>query len=75
MQPTVSTTPAIEKERANGYANLTMALGQMLVTVAFVGVTVFLFGSGQQVPAELWTLDVAIVSFYIGQRVHLSGKA
>jgi len=52
-----------------------MATGQLAVTLAFTGVTLFLLVRGQTVPAEVWTLNVAIVSYYLGQRLPISKSA
>ena len=62
--------PSSDTEGAHLQA-ITLALGQMVVTLAFVGVTVFLLGQGKAVDGQLWTLDVALASFYMGQRVNL----
>lgn len=50
---------------------ITLALGQLAVTLAFVGITVILLAQGKSVDGQLWTLDVALVSFYLGQRVNV----
>ena len=50
---------------------ITLAVGQAFVTLAFVGVTVYLLALGKTVDGQLWTLDVALASFYMGQRVNL----
>ncbi len=50
---------------------VTLAIGQLAVTLAFVGVTVLLLGTGKPVDGQLWTLDVALVAFYMGQRVNV----
>ena len=48
-----------------------LAFGQAFVVLAFVGVTIYLLAFGKSVDGQLWTLDVSLVSFFIGQRVNL----
>ncbi len=50
---------------------VTLAIGQMFVVLSLIGVTVYLLAVGREVDGQLWTLDVSLVSFYIGQRINL----
>lgn len=51
------------------YSAVVTAIGQLVVTIAFVGAATFLLVTNQPVPEELWTLAVAITAAYVTQRV------
>lgn len=68
----MSDVSAGPSRHTNSYGGLAMALGQLVVTLAFTLTTVYLLAVQVPVPDSLWTLNVAIVSFYLGQRVPLA---
>lgn len=41
---------------------------QGIITVSVVGVTCYLWATGQQVPQELWTADGIIIGFFFGAK-------
>ena len=42
---------------------------QALITMAVVGVTLYLLATNQPVSSELWTLDTLVIGFYFGSKV------
>lgn len=69
-----STTDPTSVSKANGGPAMTMAFGQLVILFSFTGVTVFLIAIGRDVPGELWTLNVAIVAYFLGQKVPFATK-
>lgn len=47
-------------------ANSTLVQG--LITLAVVGVTCYLWATGQPVPDNLWTADGIIIGFFFGAK-------
>ncbi len=41
---------------------------QGLITLGVIGVTCYLWATGQQVPQELWTADGIILGFFFGAK-------
>lgn len=62
------TTPAI----GTGTRNRLIEYTQAGIAAAFTVVTCYLIVMGRAIPAEFWTLNVGIVSFYFTKRSDLS---
>lgn len=41
---------------------------QGLITVALVGTTCYLWGTGQEVPRDLWTANTIVIGFFFGAK-------
>lgn len=44
-------------------------LTQAAVTVCVVGVSCYLWATGQPIPQELWTADTFVLGFFFGAKV------
>lgn len=48
---------------------------QSVVTMALIGVSCYLWASGQPIPQELWTADTFVLGFFFGAKVqHALGR-
>lgn len=65
---TTNDPPNGDTQEGSGTVNRTIAWGQFLILVAFVTVTLGLAVIGRDVPDNLWTITVSVVSYFLGQR-------
>ncbi|MBU2060146.1 MAG: hypothetical protein KKB38_20745 [Gammaproteobacteria bacterium] len=48
---------------------------QATITVAVVGVSCYLWATGQQIPQELWTADTFVLGFFFGAKtMQITGR-
>lgn len=47
---------------------------QGLITLSVIGVTCYLWATGQPVPQDLWTADGIILGFFFGSKVQAAIK-